>query len=450
LISNHSFNRCFAALMAAVVLSGTTLAAATPATPARIFSDHMVLQCDLAVPVWGKADAGANVVVEFDGQSVKAVADASGRWKATLQPMKANATGRALVVRCGDQQVAINDVLVGEVWFSGGQSNMEFSVGQMVQKVPEGKTLVNGAALNAVRFRRIKEGHSKSVNQDLRDASTWTVCSPADVLKHSAVNFVFALRLHRELGVPVGMIDCSWGGTPIEPYIPAEAFVGHPTLEKLATLAKAGDVAGIKALPGGTFVRTPAWLAAAIYNSRIAPVAPYAIRGALWYQGESNCGTGEDPRDYAQKMGALVNGWRAAFGRNDLPFFFVQLPQWKDYAWTYLREEQLRALKIPNTGMAVTIDLDNANDIHPPNKIDVGERLARWPLAKVYARDVPFSGPLYREMSVRGESVVVSFEHAEKGLMVGRISGVGKIDKAADGTLNGFELAGSDGEFKSV
>ena len=194
-------------------------------------------------------------------------------------------------------------------------------------------------------------------------------------------------------------------------------------------------------------MRSSAWLAGTIYNGRVAPVAPYAIRGAIWYQGESNCGRGEDPRDYAHKMRALVRGWRDAWGQKDLPFYFVQLPQWNSYAWTYLREEQRLALDVDGTGMAVTIDLDNAGDIHPPNKIDVGERLARWPLAKVYGREVAYSGPLYRGASFHGAVVTVTFDHIgdDDGLMVGRVLGVSRVGEAKNDALHGFELVGDDG-----
>jgi sialate O-acetylesterase len=271
------------------------------------------------------------------------------------------------------------------------------------------------------------------------------VCTPKSVHGFSGVAFVFSRRLHLELKIPIGVIDCAWGGTPIEPYVPATAFTGHPTLVKLAALAKAGDFEAIKKMPGGTFVRSPGWLVGAIYNGRIAPVAPYGICGAIWYQAESNCGRGEDPRDYRHKQRALVQGWRQAWNNENLPFYYVQLPQWKSYAWTYAREEQLRAMAVDGTGMAVTIDLDNANDIHPPNKIDVGERLARWPLAKLYGKKIPFSGPLFRDAEIQGSEAVVHFDYAKEGLMVGRIEGVGNIVEAKDGVLNGFELVGEDG-----
>ncbi len=446
-----SFTRMLPLLPSRAVLAITlslVVAEAMPAapSPARIFSDHMVLQRDLPVAVWGRADAGQLVIVEFAGQSVRAKADNDGRWRVRLDALKANAGGRVMRIRSasGEDAVVIRDVLVGEVWFSGGQSNMAYTTGQMARHLPEGKELIDGAELGGIRLRKVNE-RDAPVPRDNLTGGSWDVCSPQSVGRHSAVAFVFARRIHQELGVPVGIIDCSWGGTPIEPYIPADAFTGHPTLEKLATLAKTGDIDAVRRLPGGTFARSPAWLAGAIYNGRIAPVAPYAIRGAIWYQGESNSGRGEDPRQYAHKMRALMRGWRNAWGREDLPLYFVQLPQWKSYAWTYLREEQLRALDQQYTGMAVTIDLDNAGDIHPPNKIDVGERLARWPLAKLYGKRISFSGPLFREAEIQGAEVVVRFDYAKEGLMAGHIGGVRKIQEAKDGVLHGFELAGEDG-----
>lgn len=412
---------------------------------ARVFSDHMVIQRERTVPVWGRADANVSVLAAFAGQTAKTIADGEGNWRLEFQPMAANDKGRDMTFRSGHDVVVLHDILVGEVWFAGGQSNMAQKMSSCAKRLPEMEELVDGSDYPSLRYRKIDEQHSATPRDDLTNGK-WVVCSPNSVGEFSAVAYVVARRLHLKLGVPVGVIDCSWGGTPIESYIPADAFVGHPTLTKLAALAKRGDFEAIKDLPGGTFVRSEKWLAGAIYNSRIAPVAPYAIRGAIWYQGESNSGKGEDPRDYAHKMRALIRGWRSAWQQADLPFYYVQLPQWKSYAWTYLREEQRRAMDVTNTGMAVTVDLDNGNDIHPPNKLDVGERLARWPLANVYSDSVPFSGPLFHAIRVKGSIVEVSFDHADDGLMAGQ-AGIGKVTEISGGTLNGFELTGADGRW---
>ncbi len=432
-------------VVAVAVLVVTGHAEAAVAT-AKIFSDHMVLQRQMPVPIWGTATPGSEIAVTFGGKTAKAVAAADGRWRAVLEPLEAEAAGRELTVSSGAERVVIEDVLVGEVWFVSGQSNMQHTAGTMARHLPAGQELVAAADLPAIRFCRINEGAAVEPRADLT-AARWDVCTPATVAGHSAVAYVFARRLHLELAVPVGVIDSSVGGTPIEPYIPEAAFVGHPTLEKLVALARAGDKAAITALPGGTFVRGDHWLASRLYNGRIAPVVPYAIRGAVWYQGESNCGQGEDPRDYEAKLKALVTGWRTAWSRPELPVLVVQLPQWKSYAWPFLREEQRRAVAgLDHTGLVVTIDLDHANDIHPPNKIDVGERLARWPLAWFHGRDLAVQGPVFRAAEIRGGEIHVMFDHVEGGLMAGRHGVPGQpVVESGSTTINGCELCDEQG-----
>ena len=430
-----------APLFAIALLLGS-MAGYAALQPAKIFSDRMVLQQDANVPIWGIADAKKMVTVRFDGQTVRTKTDSKGQWKAWFKPMKANSTGRELQVTSGEESFTIHDVLVGEVWFSGGQSNMGYTVRGMANRLPEGKALADAADFPEFRYRKINEKDSRNPKDDITGGS-WLICSPKTVHHFSGVGFIFARRLHIELKVPIGIIDCSWGGKPIEPFIPIKAFTGHPTLEKLGKLTKAGKIETIKEIRGGTFVRSPAWLAGAIYNSRIHPIVPYAIRGAIWYQAESNCGIGEDPRDYAHKMRALISGWRKAWNQPSLPFYYVQLPQWNSYAWTYAREEQRRVMDVLNTGMVVTIDLDHQNDIHPPNKIDVGERLALWPLAKVYSRKIHFSGPLYRSIKIDNEAIHVEFDQVHKGLMAGKAT-VGRVTEVKNGILNGFEITGKD------
>lgn len=423
-------------------------AAAGAVVPAHVFADHMVLQRERPVPVWGTAPAAAEVVVEFAGRSTATRSGADGRWRVTLAPLPAAAVGGDFVVRSGVDRVVFRDVVVGDAWLAGGQSNMASTAGQMAARLPEGRELVAAADLPGVRLCRIADADAPAARPDLVARATWDVATPAAVAGHSAVALVFARRLHRELGVPIGVIDCSRGGTPIEPFIPIGAFVGHATLEALAALARAGDIEAIRTLPGGTLVRGPSWLAGAMFNGRIAPLAPFAIRGAIWYQGESNCGQGEDPRDYAHKMRALVTGWRAAWAQGDLPVYFVQLPRWRGEAWPYLREEQRRAADVPGTGMVVTIDLDHAGDIHPPNKIDVGERLARWPLRRLHGRDVAVEGPTFRGFVPRDGAVTVSFDHAEGGLVAAVLPAApGTFTDAGSAPVWGCELAGDDGRW---
>ncbi len=411
--------------------------------PARIFSDNMVLQQGSPVPVWGTSAPNEKVTVEYAGQRVETKSDQKGKWKLNLNPLTANAEPKVLKVSTENKKISFKNVVVGEVWFSGGQSNMGYNAGSMAGRLELGKSLVSKADYPNIRFRKVTESNSPEPKEDLGGGS-WFVCNSNSVKSFSAVGFIYARRLHLKLKVPVGIIDCSWGGTPIEPYIPAQAFTGHPTLEKLLQYAKARNHEAIKKMRGGTFVRSDGWLAGAIYNSRIAPVAPYAIRGFTWYQAESNCGTGEDPRDYAHKMRALIRGWRSVWGNDDLPFYYVQLPQWKSYAWTYAREEQSKALDVPKTGMAVTIDLDINNDIHPPNKIDVGERLALLSLKNDYKFPVTANGPMFESVERKEDSMVVHFKNAKEGLIVGK-SEVGEVLEVKNDKLFGFELADKDG-----
>ncbi len=411
--------------------------------PAKIFSHNMVLQQGGEVPIWGKSNPNVKVTVEYAGQKKVTKADGNGKWSLNLEPMIAASNPNVLKVFTKSKEFRFNNVVVGEVWFSGGQSNMAYNAGGMAKHLELGKSLLDKADYPNIRFRRVNETNSSIPKEDLSGGS-WFVCNKDSVKSFSAVGFIFSRRLHLELKIPIGVIDCSWGGTPIEPYIPSEAFKDHPTLDKLLSHAKARDFESIKKMRGGTFVRSDAWLAGAIYNSRVSPVSPYAIRGFTWYQAESNCGTGEDPRDYAHKMRALIRGWRKSWDNTNLPFYYVQLPQWHSYAWTYAREEQLRALDEPKTGMVVTVDLDFNNDIHPPNKIDVGERLALWPMKNEYNLSKPTSGPLFKSFEHKDEFIIVRFNHSKAGLMIGK-SVVGDVLEDKGAKLFGFELADAHG-----
>ena len=230
--------------------------------------------------------------------------------------------------------------------------------------------------------------------------------------------FFFAKRLHGELGVPIGIIDTSWGGKPIEGFIPRSEFEKNEILRPILELSDTDRIEELKKIEGGVFIRNEAGHPGRIFNGRIAPLIPYSVQGAIWYQGESNAGIDEDPRGYRHKMEALTNGWRKAFDNLQMPIYFVQLPPFRSelIAWARLREEQRLSLDLTNVGMAVTIDLRSSN-IHPPNKIDVAERLARWPLAKVYktSKGIP-SGPIFESAIFEGNEVRVEFSYVGKGI----------------------------------
>lgn len=421
--------------------------AAEPLRLANIFADHMVLQRDQPIRVWGWANGGETVKVAFAGQQAEAQAAPDGAWSITLTPLAASSAGEPLQVESGGESVVIRDVLIGEVWHASGQSNMAMNVGAMAGELGIVKTDVAAADLPSIRFCRINEAESAQPLSDLRSKATWTVCNPKSVSGFSGVAFYFARKLHQELDVPVAVIDSSRGGTPIEPYIPRAAFDAHPTLRRELQLGDQGDLAGIWKLPGGVRARDANWLPGRLFHSRLAPISRFATRGAIWYQGESNSGVQEDPRDYQHKMRALINGWRQAFGSEKLPIYYVQLPgSGAGEGWPYLREQQRLAADLPQTGMVVTVDLDGAG-IHPANKIDVGHRLARWALAHDYGKEIAFSGPMFERQNIQGDKIVVHFKHAESGLMAATKDGLAAPSETPDAEVSHFEITDKSGEW---
>lgn len=417
------------------------------------FSDNAVLQQGRPVPVWGTAEAGAKVSVEFGEQKASAVANEKGSWRTELKPLQASAKPRTLTVRAGGESFVCENVGVGEVWLASGQSNMQWNLNQCAGHLGEVRAAMTDSERLGVRYLRIDaRAESQPVDTFDRAKYRWRVDSPEVRPAQSAVAFFFARRLHRELKVPVGVIDTSWGGKPIEGFIPREQFESHEALKPVLELADANRLEELKKIEGGVFIRNDAGHPGRIFNGRLAPVAPYPVRGAIWYQGESNAGMDEDPRGYRHKMAALATGWRQAFEDAEMPFYFVQLPPFRKewIAWARLREEQRRSLAIPHTGMAVTIDLRSA-DIHPPNKIDVAERLARWPLAKTYktTRAIP-SGPLFKSAAFEGKQVRVHFDYVGAGLMAARKEGLKPPLATPDAPLQHFELRGDDGVWHSA
>lgn len=438
-------NRIGIGLMSVLLwMSGCSVASAE-LTLAGIFSDHMVLQRERSIPIWGWADKGREVTVRFAGQSVTAKVNEDGAWQAILTPLAASGEGRELVAACEGETVVVANVVVGDVWHASGQSNMAMNVQAVAKHFSQAGADIAAANLPTIRFRRIDEPQSAVPGKDIPIKAGWLVCSPETVGGFSAAAFYFARKLRGELNIPIGIVDSSRGGTPIEPFIPRAAFKAHPTLLRELELGDQGDLLGIWKLPGGVRARDANWLPARLFHSRLAPINRFAVRGAIWYQGESNCGDGEDPRDYRQKMRALITGWRAAMGNDALPFYFVQLPGSGARAgWPYLREQQRLSLGLPRTGMAVTIDLFH-EDIHPPNKFDVGERLARLALVDEYGRKVPSSGPLFERVEIADGRAVVFFTHAESGLMIGIKNGLGEPKEDRAIKLMHFELADQAG-----
>ena len=413
-----------ASLMQQIVLSRllslSALACATSAfadvSVSPLFSSHMVLQRDVPCPVWGWADMGEDVTVEFAGQKLSAKPGADGKWTVKFQPLKGNSKGETLTIR-GKNEIKLEDVVVGEVWLCSGQSNMEWTV------AGSGKAKEEIAAANDPRIRHIKIHNGPAKTPEAKVVSDgWKAASPQTVGNFSAVGYYFAREIVKDLDVPIGLLGANWGGTRIEPWTPPVGFKQVPALAEFA--AKLDQYPETqekpdKADPTKKVTEVKLQSPLALFNGRIAPLVPFALRGALWYQGESNTGEG---MLYLEKMRGLIAGWRSIWEMPEMPFYYVQLapfiykgahPENLARIW----EAQTAALQIPNTGMAVTTDITELNDIHPRNKQDVGRRLALWALAKTYGKkDIVFSGPLFKSVKFENGKAILSFEHLGGGL----------------------------------
>ncbi len=381
-----------------------------------LFGDHMVLQQKAEVTIWGwgKPLEEVAVVTSWDQHTVKTVTSNQAQWQVKVQTPSAG--GPYSITIKGHNTVELKDVLIGEVWLCSGQSNMEWSARSGIDGADEA---VKTAWYPNIRFFSVSHRTADGPQVDL--GGEWQVCTPETMQSFSAVAYFFARRLNQELDVPVGLINSSWGGTPIEVWMNPPVIAADPVLAQSA--AKQKPVQWGPEKPGRA------------YHAMIAPVIPYRIAGALWYQGESNTVNGET---YAEMLEGLVQSWRKAWGY-EFPFYYVQIAPYEygePGAGAVVRDEQRRAMRIPNTGMVVVSDIGNIKDIHPRNKLDVGVRLANWALVKTYNKPVaPVSGPLFREMKIEGRKARLFFDYAENGLFC-------KGEK-----LTHFELAEADGKF---
>ncbi len=445
-----------------------------------VFGDHMVLQRDLSLPVWGWADPSEEVTITFAGQEKKTKAEKHGYWRTDLDPLNANAKGRVLKVAGGKGgTLSFKDVLVGEVWICSGQSNMEWTVNGALNPTEEKESA------NYPHIRHIKVPKIPSDSHETTFDSNWEVCSPASAGNFTAVGYFFGRALNEKLGVPIGLINSSWGGTRIEPWIPTEGFriiekqdfakgvLNHinsvdpatnkgktrhlAAIDRIQKWAKEAETA-VKSgkfppkQPASTYVGlgTSHQDPTRLHRGMIHPLVPYAIRGAIWYQGESNGGEGET---YYHKKHGLVKGWRKVWGQGDFPFYWVQLanftndknePKGGD-GYAKIRDAERKALDIPNSGMAVIIDIGETSDIHPKNKQDVGKRLAQWALAKTYGLKIVPSGPLYEKVTVENGKARIHFVNIGKGLIIGKKNGLEPTEEIViDAKLERFAIAGKD------
>jgi sialate O-acetylesterase len=414
-------------------------AQATVRLPALV-GNHMVLQRDVPVPVWGWATAGERVVVTFRGHDYAAKLSAAGRWQVMLPATPAGGP-YTLTVKGRKDTRTIEDILMGDVWLASGQSNMELPLRDKNAPAPGAYPLILNAEqeVASADFPQIRQFTVKKVvayqPQTETEGYDWQVCSPATAGSFSAVGYFFARDLHQRYHVPIGLINSPWGGTPAEAWVSAEALQKLPDFQ--APVAALAGRPARSATPEKDAQNTPTVL----YNGMIAPLQPYAIKGVIWYQGESNTGRGAQ---YRTLFPALIRDWRARWG-SELPFLFVQLANFTKTLplpgpsdWAEVREAQAMTLALPRTGMASAIDLGDPDDIHPANKQDVGYRLALAARQVAYGdQQVVAAGPMFQSMQASGSQIRLKFSNVGTGLML----------KSGTTTLTGFAVAGADGQF---
>jgi sialate O-acetylesterase len=462
-----SLRRCPLSTVCAVTLIlCPTIANADIKLPA-IFSDHAVLQRDRMVPVWGWADPGEEVAVMIAGQTHKATADQKGKWRVTLDPLSIGEPLK-LIVEGRGSRLERNDILVGDVWLCSGQSNMEWPVAASTNSDLE----IPVANHPTLRVVRVKGPGSQTPVEDFD--GQWDVCTPKTVAGFSAVGYYFGRELQQHLDVPIGLIDNSWGGSACDAWIRRDRLEGNPLYavqlanwDKIAAefdeaeakseyeknlaewrrKAEAAKAAGEPEPPGRPYFNNPLvgnQRPANLYHARLGPILGYALRGAIWYQGESNAGRAYQ---YREMFPLMIQTWRDDWKQGDFPFYWAQLADFMaektepgDSAWAELREAQTMTQdRLPNTGQAVIIDIGEGADIHPRNKLEVAKRLARWALARDYGRDIVCQSPRYESMEISGDTIVVKFKD------VG-----GTLRTIDENEVEGFAIAGEDRNWVSA
>lgn len=436
-----------AATLATVLMTSTAFA---DVKLPNVFGDHMVLQQGQKNKVWGLAEAGESVTVSINGQSQSTKADGEGKWNVMIDPIPVGGPYDMTVK--GKNEIKYTDILVGEVWVCSGQSNMQWSVNQSNDPDLE-KLAAKFPKIRMINFPQI--GSQKEIWTHDRH---WMVCSPETVGGFSAVGYFFARQLYETLGVPVGMINNAWGGSAAEAWVSRDVLNATPSMKglmdrwageeaaaeaKIAELsakseltdAEKKELAAQKGKMGGN--HRPA----NIYNGVLKSHLGYGIKGAIWYQGESNAGRAYQ---YRELFPLMIKSWRKEWGQGDFPFYWVQLADFYpevaqpgDSTWAELREAQTMTMdRLPKTGQAVIIDIGEGKDIHPKNKVDVGRRLARWALANDYGVKVPYHSPQYKSVEFKGNKAVLTFNYLDGGWR--------PFDVVEP---RGFTIAGEDGKF---
>jgi len=447
----------FAFIPASTLLSQVTLP--------KVLASHMVVQRGLPVHVWGMAAPGENVSVTFRGETRSVAASDLGRWSVYLAPGEAGGPFQMTIQgaplssapntasAASSQAITLDDILVGDVWVASGQSNMEFAMHQAAtgaQDLPH-------AAIPRLRLLIVKHNAPDLLQNDIDTEDGWQASTPESARNFSAVAWYFAREIEQRERVPVGVIESNWGGTVVEAWTRLAALGEDAALnplfasrgrmiaqvpenlledKRLARLQAEAKAEG-KPIPEAPWRPDPAsWGPGNLWNGMIAPLTPFAIRGVIWYQGESNSKLDRAPL-YSRILRTLIEDWRHEWGIGDFPFLFVQISNYKSDEtedWAALREQQLQTLALRNTAMAVTIDIGNPDDVHPTDKVDVGLRLARAARVLIYGEAIEDSGPIFRQATPEGSGLRLWFDHA-KGL------------NAKGGEVTGFEVAGADGKF---
>lgn len=406
-----------ASLLGAALAAGSVTPSLGAVKLAGMFTDNAVLQRDMPIPVWGTAKDGEKVTVKFSRQTVSTKAR-DGKWMVRLKSAKAG--GPYTMTVSGENTIELKNILVGEVWICSGQSNMEFGL----VSAANGKEVIDASRDPKLRLCSVTRVCTDKPQDDVK--CSWAESTPDTTPWFSAVGYFFGRDLRKSLDVPIGLVNSSWGGSFAEAWTSPAILKARP------------DLNGIPASLSGQAPHIPSGL----YNGMLRPLAPYAIRGAIWYQGESNAG---QAYKYRELFPTMIKNWRDDWGEGDFPFFFVQLAPFefepigavpKNSTWAELREAQLLTSQtFPKTGMAVITDVGDATNIHPTRKQPVGERLSLLARATVYGQKIEYSGPVYKSMQVRDDSAILSFDHVGGGLV------------AQGGPLKGFAISGADGKF---
>ena len=403
----------------------------------NMFGDHMVLQQGIKNKVWGKADPGEAVTVTLGGQTQSTTAAADGTWHVFLDPVQEYGGPHTLTVK-GKNTVTFHDVLIGEVWVCAGQSNMQWSVN--LANDPD----IEKAAANYPNIRLISVPQVGTQDPQWNFNGAWAVCSPKTVANFSAVGYFFGRQLHQTLGVPVGLINNAWGGSAAEAWVKRERIVAHPTLKAIHdrwVKLESAEKPDQKQMQGNARPGN-------IHSGVLTPSIGYGIKGAIWYQGETNTGRAYQ---YRELFPFMIKSWREEWGLGDFPFYWVQLADFKaenpepaESDWAELREAQTMTMKaLPNTGEAVIIDIGEGKDIHPKNKQDAAKRLARWALAETYkVPGITCRSPLYKGMEKQGSKIVLSFDNVSAAATGWRPFDVPEPI--------GFTIAGADKKFRQA